>query len=79
MARYRKKPVVIEAMQYTGGNHDEIDTFMGRGEHDELNRRFISTLEGRMLVSPGDWVIRGVQGELYPCKPEIFDATYEKA
>ncbi len=58
--KYRKKPVVIDAVQ--------VDT-----EH------FIETLEGTMKASPGDWIITGVQGERYPCKPDIFEATYEPA
>ena len=60
MAKYRKKPVVIEAYQ----TYVEVK---------------IQTLEGEMTASPGDWIITGVKGERYPCKPDIFTATYEPA
>lgn len=78
--KFRKKPVVIEAEQFTGDNVNEIVKFVGvdakvLGRTKELK---ISTLEGLMNVSPGDWVIQGVQGEFYPCKPDIFEATYEE-
>ncbi len=78
MSRYRKKPVVIDAIQYDGTF--PLD-FLREGEQvysadDGLN---IDTLEGTMHATVGDWIIRGVQGELYPCKPDIFDATYEPA
>jgi len=79
--RFRKKPVVIEAVQYNGANADEIAHFAGlaasvRGRTSEL---FINTLEGLMKVSPSDWVICGIAGEYYPCKDAIFRATYEAA
>ena len=79
MAKYRKKPVVIEAVQFTGDVGDpEIAALdlkcVTIGGVDHLS---VGTLEGRMLASPGDWIIRGVKGELYPCKPDIFAATYE--
>jgi hypothetical protein len=82
MAKYRKRPVVIEARQYDGSeaSRDEIllwgdkaDTPMSAGT-DWLS---IETLEGTLRVSVGDFVIRGVKGELYPCKPDVFAATYE--
>lgn len=86
MARFRKKPVVIEAVKYTGINGriaDDLATFMGAPANVvEVDGKLcvsISTLEGDMLASPGDWIIRGVQGEFYPCKPDIFEATYEPA
>jgi len=81
--KYRKKPVVVEAIRFDGSNHSEIVRFVGldaivhvQGRTRELS---IKTLEGLMRASPGDWVIRGVRGEHYPCKPDIFDATYEPA
>ena len=81
--RYRKKPVVIEAVQFTGKNAQALAEWMDRGVGTsrsplgvELN---IPTLEGVMIASVGDWIIRGVKGELYPCKPDIFEATYEPA
>ena len=80
--RYRKKPVVIEAMQWDGtaaGATPIIDWVLQGGGtaryHDTCIA--IDTLEGTMLAGPGDWIIRGVQGEHYPCKPDIFDLTYE--
>jgi hypothetical protein len=82
MTQYRKKPVVIEAWQ--------VQSDMGacpKWFTDELGKSvvgsggmpvyFIKTLEGEMRAVPGDWIIRGVKGELYPCKPDIFAATYE--
>ena len=93
--KFRKKPVVIEAVQWTGENLAEVLQFTGK--HDKFNEWFenfkdyenhvakdghtfkIFTLEGTMLASSGDWIIRGVKGEHYPCKPDIFQATYEPA
>lgn len=80
MAKYRKKPVEIEAVQFTGNLWPIID-FVDNGSAsvDEYGSEVtIHTLEGNMHVSLNDWVIKGVQGEFYPCKPDIFDATYEK-
>lgn len=81
MAKYRKKPVVIEAMQWDGTNGDAIKEW-GQGfrkiEYDLKPAILrIYTLEGVMEASLGDWVIKGIRGELYPCKPDIFEATYE--
>lgn len=86
MPMFRKKPVVIEAMQF----HRPTDfkdapgwlvsaIAVGTVHSDEDGDVFIETLEGRHHVSEGDWIIRGVKGELYPCKPDIFAATYEPA
>lgn len=79
--KFRKRPVVIMALQYDGKNLDEVIKFVGKDSLlgvNEGSRRFaISTLEGAMSVSDGDWIIRGVQGEFYPCKPDIFEETYE--
>ncbi|MDF2915937.1 MAG: hypothetical protein K0S70_154 [Microbacterium sp.] len=82
--KFRKKPVVIEAAQHTG-NEDacrEIHSWMGieHGDGSDSTCRqpiFIGTLEGLMQADVGDWIIRGVKGEFYPCKPDIFTATYE--
>lgn len=74
---YRKKPVVIEAIRYTGNNGYEIGLFVGAADRNAENQFLIRTLEGTMAADPGDWIIRGVQGEFYPCKPDIFAATYE--
>ena len=81
MAKYRKKPVVIEAIQFknTGESFEEIDNFMnGKLCIDEtVGLPCIVTLEGNMLVSENDYVIKGVNGEFYPCKPDIFLQIYE--
>lgn len=78
--KFRKKPVVIDAIKYTGKNGSNILHWMFPDiEQDaEANKLTIRTLEGEMNVSIGDWVIRGVEGEFYPCKPNIFKKTYEK-
>lgn len=83
-ALFRKKPVEIEAVQWGGGEvgaHAIIDWICALGDDGDAwltaEGILIQTLEGNMTVRPGDWVIRGVQGEFYPCKPEIFLATYE--
>jgi hypothetical protein len=87
MAFYIKKPVIIEAIQWLGEeSFDELYKFTdadnnygivgmknGRGDIAQ-----ITTLEGVMDAQPGDFIIKGVQGELYPCKPDIFEKTYEK-
>ena len=79
MAKYRKKPVVIEAKQWTGKNHMEIATFMGvMSLETNGDIALINTLEGTMEASAGDYIIRGIKGEYYPCKPDIFEATYDK-
>ena len=81
--KYRKKPVTIEAMQLTRNNVREVAEWCGADlgytfgsiEPDALD---IHTLEGTMAAHIGDYIIRGVQGEFYPCKPDIFAATYEE-
>ena len=76
--KYRKKPVEIEAIQWNGGNVQEIIDFVGNACNvDMLYTLVIHTLEGNMLANPGDFIIKGVQGEFYPCKPDIFEQTYE--
>ena len=78
MAKYRKKPVVIEAIQATLDNVDELVKFCeGNLKSHPLAGVVIETLEGKMNVSKGDYVIKGVKGEFYPCKPDIFEMTYE--
>jgi hypothetical protein len=82
MAKYRKKPVVIDAIQFTGSNAIEILHFTQGREVEEdflATEIVIKTLEGDMRASGGDWIIKGVKGEFYPCKPDIFAATYEPA
>lgn len=78
--KYRKKPVEIEAVQYTGDNFKEVCEFVGKilnMTDSEQNYIIIETLEGDMTASVGDFIIKGVHGEFYPCKPDIFEKTYE--
>lgn len=100
MAKYRNKPVVIDAFRWTGGKDQEEDpvwiidaiqsgvvrivkygSIIGHAKSgfkpDSLKME-IKTLEGVMTANPGDYIIQGVQGEIYPCKPDIFEASYEK-
>lgn len=81
MSAFRKKPVVIEAVLLTSATPDEeIIEFLGDAVYDfDEYALYLMTLEGEMRASVGDWIIRGVQGEFYPCKPDIFEATYEPA
>lgn len=87
MSQYRKKPVVISAIQWTGDNLQAVDAFFGDAFNDWSiyedgdpweGSLSITTLEGDHRAEPGDWIIRGIKGEFYPCKPDIFAATYEK-
>jgi hypothetical protein len=82
MPMFRKKPVVIEAFRWnpSGAAIDVPHWFMSRFCWDIDPRQEIlkiTTLEGVMEARPGDWIIKGVKGEIYPCKPDIFEATYE--
>lgn len=77
--RYRKKPVVIEAIQYTGNNFEEILNAFGYLYAPEKDPNiYVPTLEGTMRCKIGDYLIRGVRGELYPCAKDIFEETYEE-
>lgn len=89
--KVRKKPVEVEAVQWTGENLEEIKAFVGESLiYDILDTAWkigkgklrvfmkIKTLEGDMLTSEGDYIIKGISGEFYPCKPDIFKATYEE-
>ncbi len=84
-AKYRKLPVEVDAMAFTGDNADEVLAWIGDCDPHahawKVSERgiVISTLEGEMRADPADWIIRGLRGEFYPCKPDIFDATYEPA
>jgi hypothetical protein len=99
MAKYRKKPVVIEAVQLLWSTWSEMCKHAGVGRLEDGNPSgtyvdaenqmvsgggdgrialAIPTLEGLMIGVEGDWIIKGVKGEMYPCKPDIFEATYEK-
>lgn len=78
--KFRKKPVVIEAVQWDGHNLAAVAALGGATEYGQSftdDNLTISTLEGEMIANKGDWIIRGVANELYPCKPDIFAATYE--
>lgn len=79
--KYRKKPVVVEALQWTGDNLVEIADFIKDSERyfefDSNRDLKIGTLEGIMTVNINDYIIRGIKGELYPCKPDIFEKTYD--
>lgn len=91
--KYKKKPIVIEAIQLKVDNFDEVCEFMGEtpvpkhnpdygiDEHGNTNNPYlgvyIETLEGKMLANCGDYIIKGVSGEFYPCKPDIFEKTYD--
>lgn len=81
MDKYRKKPVVIEAAMFDGENPQAILEWCKDAAFVTLPPTgyylCIRTLEGEMKVAPGDYVIQGVKGEFYPCKPDIFEATYE--
>jgi len=88
MTKFRKKPVVIDAVQFVNdgsSNVVELQEFMGCDIHpkycdDNLHSFLeIPTLEGVMTANQGDWIIKGVNGEFYPCKPDIFEKTYELA
>lgn len=94
MAKYRKKPVVIEAVQWFAfdpeaqGIAKQVEFWADRfGPSDRLceicgryvaTYGWVDTLEGGHIVCPGDYIIKGIKGEFYPCKPDIFRATYEK-
>lgn len=83
LMKFRKKPVEIEARQLTSTNAGEIASWCfgnvrgGPGGGSRDGSVLIDTLEGQMVASVGDWVIEGIHGEFYPCKPDIFEATYE--
>lgn len=86
MAKYRKKPVVIEARQFTGDNGREIEAWADSWHEGSVYTvsemhaptvLAVYTLKGVMKADQRDWLIRGVKGELYPCKPDIFEQTYE--
>ena len=86
---YRKKPVVVEAVRFTRENICEVVEFTGGKAHGFSVRCergmpgvlecVVQTLEGALVAAEGDYIIRGVKGELYPCKPDIFEQTYEEA
>ncbi len=77
--KYRKKPIVIEAMRWTGKNSADVDMFCGPSAVIFSNppRIVVKTLEGQMEARVGDYIIKGIKSEFYPCRPEIFEETYE--
>jgi hypothetical protein len=77
---FRKRAVVVSAVRFTGDNGEEVAAFM-QCQHPfiEGGELKIGTPEGTVSAKGGDWIIRGVKGEFYPCKPDIFEATYEVA
>lgn len=74
--KYIKKPVEVEAVQWNGENTEEVLEFTNRAAKFENGKMQIATLEGTMTANVGDYIIKGVKGEVYPCKPDIFKATY---
>lgn len=92
MPKFRKKPVVVEAVRWTGSNLEEIRNFVGSDLIEDYMELFsmngtlkkmlvgiaIDTLEGTMIVDYGDYIIKGVNREFYPCKPDIFEQTYDE-
>ena len=76
--KFTKKPVVIEAIQFKNANFAEIENFVGGDAEFRGGEIVIATREGAMCASPNDWIIKGVKGEFYPCKPDIFEATYDQ-
>lgn len=83
MAKYRKKPVIVDAELYRPGLEDgfkESVESIGNGIRGvrKVRRPYIKTLEGDIFISPGDYIVIGIKGERYPCKPDVFEATYEK-
>lgn len=92
--KFRKKPVVIDAIQWDGSPDSAANVIWGLGAEESIEYHahlmdgdlvahpdpylLINTLEGRMSASVGDYIIKGVKGEFYPCKPDIFEATYEE-
>lgn len=73
----RKKPVEIEALQWNGYNYGAISKFLGENLVDSNENLYIRTLEGDMLLTEGDFIIKGIEGEFYPCKENIFYQTYD--
>lgn len=84
--RYRKKPVVIEAMQFDRNTwyelidftHEQVCCFMRHKYNEDVYTCIVNTLEGPMTATEGDYIIKGVNGEFYACKPDVFEKTYEE-
>lgn len=81
--KFRKKPVVIEAVRLEHTNVSDVFSWMElpvpSGDLTKALGILVPTLEGKLTARFGDWIIKGVKGEFYPCKPDIFEATYEPA
>ncbi len=85
--KFRKKPVIVDAIKWDGVNWNEVTDFLkGAKFHREYKDKsnqskdmqiWITTLEGEMRADTGDWIIKGIKGEFYPCKNDVFEATYE--
>ena len=75
--KFRKKPVEVEAVQFIGNQNEIVKFSQGEIPFTTMDYMIIPTLEGNHRAEPGDWIIRGVKGEFYPCKPDIFELTYE--
>ena len=76
--KYRKKPVVIDAIQWNGENFQAISESLREDPIETEKSIQIKTLEGNHILSVGDYIIKGIKGEFYPCKPDIFEKTYEQ-
>lgn len=80
MAKYKKRPIIIEAVKFDGTD-ESVDWLLPQLETGEIgracNKLYIKTLEGVMIAQKGDYIIKGVSGEFYPCKPDIFEKSYE--
>lgn len=88
MRKYKKRPVVVEAIQWDGKNIEEVKEFVAEDKFiispfsnkitgQVENMLLVKTLEGEMIASPGDFIIKGIEGEFYPCSPDVFEKTYE--
>ena len=79
--KYRKRPVVVEAIQWTGENYKDVQEFAGKKTVNHFSEKVLTirTLKGYRAVSCGDYIIKGTRGEFYPCKPDVFQETYEEA
>ena len=76
--KYKSKPKIIEAVLYSGDNFREILVFTGSARTNTCSDKLtIETLEGPIFASVGDWIIKGIKGEFYPCKPDVFEESYE--
>lgn len=75
--QYIKKPIVIEAIQWTGNNVKEVESFIGDFGVVKEGYVDIGTLDGLVVASKSDFIIKGIKGEIYPCKPDIFEKTYK--